>query len=255
MVAVTITGVTALAYMTLSDWGQRGTSMVPQSARIRDWLGTEPYLFATASMKQYDDPASVDRSTVAHIAVPPAKRSLVEIRQLEELIPADVALPQAVTVLRPNEEKDCDLVAELVHDGRLRMVFVMVHHEKYPIRVWLDAMGALNLHTGTVAEPVAPVLRAAAKAIQQEEYNGLKSGRGKDAIVQLVRAFAARGYPVDPELWARAYFAIGGYFGHAGTISELVEEVRRGVRHRVKPAYREDIYDILLAQSEDTGEA
>ncbi|MCJ1708862.1 hypothetical protein [Microbacterium sp. VKM Ac-2923] len=38
--------------------------MVPQSARIRDWLGGESYLFATASMKRYDDRAGVDRSIV-----------------------------------------------------------------------------------------------------------------------------------------------------------------------------------------------
>ncbi len=61
VVAVTMSGMTAIAYMTLSEWGQRGTAMVQQSARIRDWLGGEPYLFATASMKQYNDPASVDR--------------------------------------------------------------------------------------------------------------------------------------------------------------------------------------------------
>ncbi|WP_076493628.1 hypothetical protein [Microbacterium sp. RURRCA19A] len=246
---------TALACMTLSDWGQHGTAMAPQSARIREWLGEEPYLFATASMKQYKDRASLDRSIVDHIAAPPTKLSVVEIQRLDELLPHDVALQRAITVLRPNEEEDCDLVAELVHDGRLQKLFVMVHHEKYAIRVWLDAMGALNLHAGVAAERVNPVLLAAAEAIQREEYNGLKSGRGKDAIVQLVRAFAAHGHPADPELWARAYFAVGGSFRHAATISELVSEVRRGVRHRVKPAYRDDVYDVLLAQSAEEGES
>lgn len=250
VVAVTISGVTAIAYMTLSEWGQYGTAMVPQSARIQDWLGGEPCLFATASMKQFDDRASVDRSIVDHVAGPRTKRAVREIQQLDELLPQDEAFQQAITVLRPNEEKDCELVAELVHDGRLQKLFVMVHHEKYPIRVWLDAMGALNLHTGAAAKPVDPILRTAAETIQQEEYNGLKSGRGKDAVVQLVHAFAAHGHPADPEQWARAYFAVGGSFNHAATISNLVEEVRCGVRHRVKPAYREDIYDTVATRSD-----
>lgn len=42
----------------------------------------------------------------------------------------------------------CDLIAELVNDGRLHKVFVIVHHEGYAIRVWLDGIGAVNLHTG-----------------------------------------------------------------------------------------------------------
>jgi hypothetical protein len=71
--------------------------------------------------------------------------------------------------------------------------------------------------------------------------------------VQLVRAFAPHGYPVDPVPWTRAYFAVGGSFRHAADISKLVTEVQRGVRHRVKPRCRDEIYDILLAriQKED----
>ena len=90
------------------------------------------------------------------------------------------------------------------------------------------------------------MLRQAAESIKNEDYNGLSSGRGKDAIVQLVRAFAPHGYPVDPVLWTRAYFAVGGSFAHATEISKLVTEMQRGIRHRVKPRYRDEIYDILL---------
>ncbi|APZ35825.1 hypothetical protein BOH66_08445 [Microbacterium aurum] len=241
---------TELAYMTLSDWGQHGTAMVPQSARIREWLGAAPFLFATASKKQYDGHASLDRTIVEHIAPTASDRTVVEIQSLHDLIRDDSLLSHAITVLRPSEESDCDLLAELVVSGRLQKVFVVVHHDSYPIRVWLDAMGATNLHTGTSVAPIAPVLREAAESIKDEDYNGLSSGRGKDAIVQLVRAFEPHGYPVDSELWTRAYFAVGGSFGHAAVIAKLVTEMQRGVRHRVKPRYREEIYDILLARSE-----
>lgn len=244
-------GVTELAYMTLSDWGQRGTTVVPQSARIREWLGDAPFLFATASRKQYDSAASTDRIIVEHIAPTPADRVVVEIQSLRDLIRDESVISHAITVLRPFEEADCDLLAELVASGRLQKVFVIVHHDSYPIRVWLDAMGATNVHTGTSVTPITPVLRQAAESIKDEDYNGLSSGRGKDAIVQLVRAFQPNGYPVDPELWTRAYFTVGGSFGHAADIAKLVTEMQRGVRHRVKPRYREEIYDILLARSEE----
>lgn len=244
-------GVTELAYMTLADWGQHGTAMVPQSARIREWLGAAPFLFATASKKQYDGHASLDRTIVEHIAPTAADRTVVEIQRLHELIRDDSAISHPITVLRPFEEADCDLIAELVHGGRLQKVFVIVHHESYPIRTWLDAMGATNLHSGSSVTPITPVLREAAESIKDEDYNGLSFGRGKDAIVQLVRAFEPHGYQADPGLWMRAYFAVGGSFGHAAEISKLVTEMQRGVRHRVKPRYRDEIYDILLARSQE----
>lgn len=237
---------TELAYMTLSEWGQYGTAMVPQSARIREWLGDRPFLFATESIKNYRDrDGSLDRDIVGYIAPEAADRTVVEIQQLHELIRDDMEIAHAITLLRPFDEKDCDLIARLVHDGRLAKVFVVVHHESYPIRTWLDGLGAVNLETGVRATASDPVLLESARSIQNEEYNGLSSGRGKDAVVQLVRAFAAEGYPVDPEIWLRAYFAVGGSFQHAALISKLVAEMNRGVRHRVTPRYRDEIFSIL----------
>jgi hypothetical protein len=162
-----------------------------------------------------------------------------------------MVISHPVTVLRPFDDADCDLLARLVHDERLAKVFVMVHHESYPIRVWLDGKSAVNLHTGASVPPATPVLLEAARSIKSEDYNGLSSGRGKDAVVQLVRAFAAEGYPVDPEPWARAYFAVGGSFRHAASISKLVTEMKKGVLHRVTTRYRDEIYSILLKRSEE----
>jgi len=231
--------------MTLSDWGKHGTAMKPQSARIREWLGDPPYLFATESIKIYKDhDGSLDHDIVAYIVPEMADRAVVEIQQLRELVRDDMQI-HTIALLRPFDEKDCDLIARLVHDGRFAKVFVMVHHESYPIRTWLDGLGAMNLETGARVDASDSVLLEAARLIQNEEYNGLSSGRGKDAVVQLVRAFAVEGYPVDPELWLRAYFAVGGSFRHATSISKLVSEMKRGVRRRVTPRYRDEIYSIL----------
>lgn len=79
-----------------------------------------------------------------------------------------------------------------------------------------------------------------------EQYNGLSSGYGKDAVVQLVRAFAREGYPVDPEAWLRAYFVAGGDFRHSESIEKLVTEMRNGVKHRVQSRYVDDIFRLIV---------
>ncbi|KZE94675.1 hypothetical protein AVP42_00602 [Agromyces sp. NDB4Y10] len=73
--------------------------------------------------------------------------------------------------------------------------------------------------------------------------------------MQLVRAFAVEGYPVDVDVWLHAYFAAGGSFRHAESIEKLVTEMQAGTRHRVKPRYRDNIVEILrgrIASTADT---
>ncbi|MFF1876508.1 hypothetical protein [Leifsonia sp. NPDC058230] len=45
--------------------------------------------------------------------------------------------------------------------------------------------------------------------------------------------------------WLRAYFAAGGTFRHAVEIAKLLGEMKKGVRHRVKARYRDNIVEIL----------
>jgi len=248
-----ISSVTELAYMTISDWGQRGTAMESQSARIRDWLGEHPYLITVESRKGYESTGSLDATFVKHLLPKPEDRFVVAIQELFELTDDDSEIRRPVVVLRPFSDPDCDLIARLVQEGRLKKVFVLVHHEGYPIKNWLDGMSAVDLHTGLKVAPPEPVMLEAVRAIRDEEYNGLSSGRGKDAIVQLVNAFANEGFAVDPAPWVQAYFAEGGTFHHAASISKLVTEMRKGVRHRVKPRFRDEIYDILKARIDGGG--
>jgi|SRR6218665_287550 len=119
------------------------------------------------------------------------------------------------------------------------------------VHTWLDGLGALNLHTQESAPANDPLLLAAAKMIKNEDYNGLSLGRGKDAVVQLVRGFAAEGYPVEPEPWLRAYFAGGGSFRHAESVEKLVKEMKAGTKHRVTQRHRENIVEILRERLDD----
>lgn len=237
---------TELAYMTRDDWAQQATAMLPQSARIREWLGDAPYLLAVKDLKQFTSRANSLDADAAQYLVPSAvDRNAFQISQLNELVRDGDAIDHPVTVLHPWTEADCELLQEVINAELLAKVFVLVHHREQMVRVWLDGLGAMDLHSGTVVAPPDALMLEAARMIRDEEYNGLSSGHGKDAIVQLVRAFAREGYPADPESWLRAYFASGGSFRHAESISKLLTEMHRGVRHRVTPRYREEIVSIL----------
>jgi hypothetical protein len=225
--------------------------METQSAKIRDWLGDDPCLVAVESRRGYESTGSLDATFVNYLIPNPADRFVVAIQELFELFDDDSVIHRPVVVLRPFNEPDCELIGRLVQEERLKKVFVLVHHEGYPIRTWLDGMGAVDLHSGQRAVPPDPVMLEAVRSIRDEEYNGLSSGAGKDAVVQLVKAFADEGYAIDPEPWLQAYFAEGGSFGHASSIAKLISEMRKGVRHRVSPRYREGIYGILKARVDD----
>lgn len=135
-----------------------------------------------------------------------------------------------------------------VETASVSKLFVLVWSRHDIVHTWLDGYGALNLHTRAPAHTNDPLLLAAAKMIKNEDYNGLSSGHGKDVVVQLVRAFADEGYPVEPDPWLRAYFAVGGSIRHAESVARLVKEMKAGRKHRVKQHYREDIVDVLRAQ-------
>jgi hypothetical protein len=80
------------------------------------------------------------------------------------------------------------------------------------------------------------------------EYNGLSSGRGKDAVVQILKAFQADGYSLHESTWLSAFFAAGGSFSHAESVAKLLREIQKGTKHRVSPAFRPDIVSVLRVQ-------
>ncbi|MDR6623484.1 hypothetical protein [Sinomonas atrocyanea] len=240
---------TELAYMIREDWGQHGKGMVPQSAVIRKWLGEPPYLFVTCDLKKFQGPNSADRELVGYIAGTAVGQTVGSLLDLQQVLASGDRIEKAMVVMHPYEQRDCDLLRELVEKDLVAQLFVMVWSPADLVRSWLDGMTAKDLHTQAMPGASDPILLEAAKCIVHEQYNGLSTGNGKAAIVQLVRAFAAQGYSVEPGPWLRAFFAAGGEFRHAEALRKLVKEIQRGTKHRVKDRFRPNIFEILASRS------
>ncbi|QNA92953.1 MULTISPECIES: hypothetical protein [unclassified Microbacterium] len=240
---------TELAYMVREDWGQHGTAMVSQSAVIREWLGEAPYLFAVTDVKKFSyDDRSADVEAAEFIAPAAGDRKVFSISELSRLDREDKVIDHTAVVLHPFEQRELETVRRAVEADLVGRLFVLIWSRHDMVRIWLDGLGATNLHAGESVAPADSLMLAAAEMMRNEDYNGLSSSRGKDAVVQLIRAFAAEGYPVEPAPWLRAYFAVGGSFRHAESIEKLVKEMKAGTRHRVKPRYRDNIVEIIREQ-------
>lgn len=241
--------------MVREDWGQHGTAMVPQSAVIRKWIGPSPYLFAVTDVKKFNhDDRGADIEAAEYIAPNKSERVVFNISELARLGDENEVIDHAVVVLHPFEQRELETIRRAVEAGSVGKLFVLIWSRYDMVRTWLDGLGALNLHTQESVSANDPLLLAAAEMIKDEEYNGLSSGHGKDAVVQLVLAFAAQGYPFNSDSWLRAYFAVGGSFRHAESIAKLVKEIEAGTKHRVTQRYRDNIVEILrerLAEDAD----
>lgn len=247
---------TSLSYMVRKDWGQHGTAMESQSGVIREWLGEGPYLFAVVDTQQVnaeDRPA--DLEFVEYVAPEVSPRRIFDISELARSEREGQVMNHAVVIVHPFDERELEAIRGAVVAGTVERLFVMLSSPRDRIRAWLDGVGAVNLHTGTALPAADPLMVAAAQMIVSHEYNGLASGRGKDAIVQLVRAFAAEGYPVDVDVWMRAYFAAGGSFRHSESVARLISEMASGTKHRVRQRYQGNIMAIIRDLVDDTDES
>ncbi|HZC50957.1 MAG TPA: hypothetical protein VE441_00460 [Mycobacterium sp.] len=243
---------TELAYMVREDWAQRGTAMPEQSAVIREWLGDPPYVFATADRKKYQQANSADREFDTWVAPAAADRRVIDLSALDELRRPDKSLTLSLVVLHPYKERDCDLLREVVDVSSVPSLFVIIWSPRDMIRNWLDGVGAVNLHTRAAVETADAVQLDAARCWVDEQYNGLASGNGKAAVVQLLRAFTSAGYPLDADTWLRAYFAAGGEFRHATAVAKLITEMKAGSQHRITARYRPDILSVLRERTTET---
>jgi hypothetical protein len=243
---------TELAYMVREDWAQRGTSMPHQSAVIREWLGDPPFVFATADRKKYQGGSSADREFVNYTAPASDERRVVELSELGELRDLANSLTRPLVVLHPYKDRDCDLLRKIVEVASIARLFVIIWSPRDLVHTWLDGIGAVNLHTGAALEAPDAVQLEAARCWVDEQYNGLSSGNGKAAVVQLLRVFTSAGYPLDADSWLRAFFAAGGEFRHAMTIARLIQEMQGGTQHRITKCYRPDILSVLRERTNNT---
>jgi len=235
---------TDLAYMVREDWAQQGTAMVSSSARIREWLGDGPMVFAVTDKRKFNGANSADREAAEYIVVGRAY-DVVDIADLTRLADDDRLVNVAVVVLHPFDQRDCEALNEMIGYEAASRVFIMIWSPQDTIRAWLDGHGAVDLHSGAPLPAPDPLLVAAAELMVDEQYNGLGSGRGKDAVVQLLRVFTASGYPLDGDAWLRAFFAAGGDFRNADSVVKFVKEMKAGTKHRVTPRFRDEIVDTL----------
>lgn len=243
---------TELAYMVREDWAQRGTAMRQQSAVIREWLGNPPCVFATADRKKYQQDHSADREYVTWVAPATDERRVIDLSALRELRRPDKSLTRSLVVLHPHKEQDCDLLREIVEVATVPRLFVIIWSPRDMVRTWLDGLGAVNLHTRAALEAPEPVQLEAARCWVDEQYNGLASGNGKAAVVQLLRVFTSAGYPLDADTWLRAFFAAGGEFRHATTVAKLITEMNAGTQHRITARYRPEILSVLRERASET---
>lgn len=226
---------TEIAYMIREDWAQHGTAMVPNSARIRDWLGDPPYAFAVPSDRQGGaKPSEADEEMMSYLAPAPGEAVLTTFSALNRFQREGSQADQAVVLLHPYKEHECDLLREIAASGAFPRIYVQVWAPSDQIRIVLDSLSAVNLHTGEPAPAPDPVQVEAARMIESVSYNGLGTGQGKDTAIQLLRTLRDAGYPLDKEIWLQAYFSVGGEARHAETLAKYISEMKRGVRHRVK---------------------
>jgi hypothetical protein len=245
---------TELAYMVREHWTQHGTAMRQQSAVIREWLGNPPYIFATADRKKYEQANSADREFVTWVAPAADERRVVDLPAVTELRCPDKTLTRSLVVLHPYGEQHCDLLRGIVEVASIARLFVVVWSPRDMVRMWLDGLGAVDLHTGaTFGSPDAVQLEAA-RCWVDEQYNGLASGNGKAAVVQILRVFTSAGYPLDTDSWLRVFFAAGGKFRHAPTIAKLITEMQAGTRHRITARYRPEILSVLRERANESGQ-
>lgn len=237
---------TEIAYMIREDWGQHGTAMVPNSVKIRDWLGAPPYEFAVASDRQgRAKPSEADEEMMRYLAPAPGEAGLTTFSALNRLQREGRQADRSVILLHPYKEHECDLLREIAASGAFQRIFVQIWAPSDQVRLVLDSLGAVNLHTGEPASPLDPVLVEAARMIESVAYNGLGSGRGKETAIQLLRALRDAGYPLEKETWLQAYFSVGGEARHAETLAKYITEMKQGVQHRVKQQSGSHLLELL----------
>ncbi|MBE0011535.1 hypothetical protein DXT87_17435 [Arthrobacter sp. AET 35A] len=205
-----------------------------------------------ANVRQLNaDGRTADVEVIEYLVPDVSQREVLGMSELSRVEQEGRVIDDAAVIVHPFEDRDLEAIRSVVAAGLIERLFVMVWSPDDRIRTWLDSAGAVNLHTGVAMSAPDLLMVAAAEIFVYHQYNGLSSGPGKDAVVQIVRAFAAEGYPIDVDPWLRAYFAAGGTFRHAESIARLIKEMATGVKHRVTPRYGTNIVATLRDQIVD----
>lgn len=243
-----VTSMTEIAYMVREDWAHNGT-MADTSANIRQWLGDPPFHFFAPDLRKHHAENDADQEFVAYVTPDPETSRVFDLSELSDRRLGDEAVP-ASTVIHPFTNRECERLHQIVEAGVVGRLFVIVWAPTDRVRIMLDALGAEDLHTGERTSPSDALQRLAAQLMVDEQYNGLSSGRGKDAVIQLLRVFRDDGYPLDERRWLHALYAEGATFASGEAVSKFIREMNAGTRHRVSQRFTPDIIDLLRAELE-----
>ncbi|WP_448060635.1 hypothetical protein [Cellulomonas hominis] len=240
-----------LAYMNRWQWAE-GFEMEAHSRTARDWLGDRAHWVAVRDRASQHNPRDADFEVVDLISPPGERRGILEFRELVRVANGGAAITDPVLFVHPSDDEEAETVRRLVAGG-LDSAFVMTWSELDLVRLWLEARSAVNLLASEQIFLPDPLVMKAAEAMVIEEYNGLSGGRGKDTVIQSLRALHAEGYPLSSSFWGRSVLGAGGSFESARTVMRFTKEMAEGRRHRTKPRFRPEIVSIwqeMLAQDE-----
>lgn len=237
---------TELAYMVREDWAGDPPDPAAGSKRVADWLAGRRHLVGVPRPPLGSDERPVDAAAIRWISPAETRTAVRETSCLtHDLPPGGTTAP--VLFIHPTPTGDCQTIVDLVRGGLVRSAFVLVWSPMDTIRLWLEAMGAAELSGKPTPDLPDAVLMCAARAVQDEEYDGLDIGRGKDAAVQAIRVLAAEGYPLDPELWGRALLRAGSSLRSAEVVMDYVKSMAAGHRYRTERRFRDDIARVWRA--------
>lgn len=227
--------------MTYVDWTGGGTQMMINGTLIREWFDGTTFVFLDPGLdKGRVKPMSA--AVVESIAPAGEERVVAGMSRLREL--DSIGAQLGVVVICPADDRDCELLREMIVQGSAARIFVMVWSSAPVVADMLDGLGALNLSANEKTPAPDPLQLEAAKEMVREEYNGLESGNGKNAVIQLLRALGDEGYPFD-ERWIQAVFAAGATYRSALTVAKFLREINQGVKHRVREYFVPEIAQVL----------
>ncbi len=241
-----------LVHVTRWQWADR-FQMRSNSEPVIAWLAGRAHVIVVADRRELTDPRNTDREAMDYISPAETRAGVVEYQELRRLTQVP-ALP--FVLIHPASESEQESARLFLEGENAPAALVMVWREQDLIRLWLEARQSTNLlgdEPGTAPDAVA--LKAAATMVD-EEYNGLRSGRGKDTVIHALRALSAEQYPLDPEYWARAIMTAGGSFESARIVARFASEMKAGRYHRVsKERFRPNIVAIWRFMVEEEASA
>lgn len=186
-----------------------------------------PYVLSLSDPNGLQNPSSVDIDFINYFALQNEAPPIVSISGFWKFAQQGEHFNGTLKVIQPCLQEDCEWLKELVDGDLVDRLFIVVRSPSNLVRIWLDGMGSLYLDKVSAHERPDVVPLAAARCKISEQYYGLSAGQGKDAVIQLIRAFADGGYDLEMDPWIQAFFAAGGEFRHAESFIKMISEMKR----------------------------